>query len=176
MLAPLGHKVLGVVNYDHFYLDPALEDAWAAFVQRVVGRYYERVTRYATTSFLRAKLGPALVARGLVPHIYDTAEEAREGVRRPERVDRQGCAPRDAQWWPVGAAAPAFRLRSPRLCPADQRGRSGSAATDAGAAAATRALAKMSQHAMNIAAITGPMTKPLMPKIAMPPRVDISTT
>ena len=83
MLAPLGHKVRGVVNYDHFYLDPALEDAWASFVHRVVGRYYERVTRYGTTSFLRAKLGPALVARGLVPHIYDTAEEAREGVRRP---------------------------------------------------------------------------------------------
>ena len=83
LLAPLGHRVLGVVNYDHFYLDPALEDAWASFVQRVVGRYYERVTRYGTTSFLRAKLGPALAARGLAPQIYDTAEEARERLRGP---------------------------------------------------------------------------------------------
>ena len=29
---------------------------------------------------------------------------------------------------------------------------------------------------MNIAAITGPMTKPLRPKIANPPKVEISTT
>jgi TfoX/Sxy family transcriptional regulator of competence genes len=36
--------------------------------------------------------------------------------------------------------------------------------------------AKMPHTAMNIAAITGPITKPLMPKIAMPPSVEISTT
>jgi hypothetical protein len=35
---------------------------------------------------------------------------------------------------------------------------------------------KMSQNAINMAAITGPMTKPLRPKIAMPPSVEISTT
>jgi len=34
----------------------------------------------------------------------------------------------------------------------------------------------ISQAAMNIAAITGPITKPLRPKVAMPPRVEISTT
>jgi hypothetical protein len=35
---------------------------------------------------------------------------------------------------------------------------------------------KISQAAMNIAAITGPITKPLRPKIAIPPSVEISTT
>jgi hypothetical protein len=35
---------------------------------------------------------------------------------------------------------------------------------------------KISQNAINMAAITGPMTKPLRPKIAMPPSVEISTT
>ena len=34
----------------------------------------------------------------------------------------------------------------------------------------------MSQTAMNIAAIVGPMTKPLRPKMEMPPSVEISTT
>ena len=34
----------------------------------------------------------------------------------------------------------------------------------------------MSQAAMNIAATTGPITKPLRPKIAIPPSVEISTT
>lgn len=35
---------------------------------------------------------------------------------------------------------------------------------------------KIVQTAMNIAAIIGPITKPLSPKIAMPPSVEISTT
>ena len=35
---------------------------------------------------------------------------------------------------------------------------------------------KMSQAAMNMAAITGPMTKPLSPNVARPPNVEISTT
>ena len=34
----------------------------------------------------------------------------------------------------------------------------------------------ISQVAINMAAITGPITKPLRPKIAMPPSVEISTT
>jgi hypothetical protein len=34
----------------------------------------------------------------------------------------------------------------------------------------------ISQVAMNIEAITGPITKPLRPKIAMPPSVESSTT
>jgi hypothetical protein len=35
---------------------------------------------------------------------------------------------------------------------------------------------KMSQTAMNIAAITGPKTNPLIPKIEIPPSVENSTT
>ena len=35
---------------------------------------------------------------------------------------------------------------------------------------------KISQAAINIAAITGPMTNPLSPKVASPPSVEISTT
>ena len=76
-LAVLGHKVYGVVNYDHFVLDPQVEDAWAAMVRELVDRFYLNVTRYTTSGFLRAKLGPALTARGVAPHIYETAGEAR---------------------------------------------------------------------------------------------------
>jgi propionate CoA-transferase len=76
-LAPLGHRVYGVVNYEHFALDPELEDAWVAMVRGLVERYYINVTRYATSGFLRAKLGPTLADRGVAPHLYETAEEAR---------------------------------------------------------------------------------------------------
>ncbi len=80
-LAPLGHKVWGVVNYDHVTLDPQAEDEWAAMVSVLVDRHYIDVARYTTSGFLRAKLGPALAARGVAPHIYETAAEAQRAVR-----------------------------------------------------------------------------------------------
>jgi propionate CoA-transferase len=81
LLAPLGHKVYAVVNYDHFTLAPEIEDEWAAMVRMLVDRHYLNVTRYTTSGFLRAKLGPALAARGVAAHIYETADEARAHLR-----------------------------------------------------------------------------------------------
>jgi propionate CoA-transferase len=83
-LARLGHKVYGVVNYDHFVLDPQVQDDWAAMVRELVDRHYLAVTRYTTSGFLRAKLGPALAARGVAPHIFETAEEARRALEPPK--------------------------------------------------------------------------------------------
>jgi len=80
-VAPLGRKVYAVVNYDHFTIDPQLEDDWAAMVRTLVDRHYLNVTRYTTSGFLRAKLGPALAARGVAAHIYETAQEARAHLR-----------------------------------------------------------------------------------------------
>ncbi len=80
-LAPLGERVFAVVNYDHFQLDAEVEDAWAEMVRALMDRFYLNVTRYTTSGFLRAKLGPALAARGVAPHIYETAAEARAKVR-----------------------------------------------------------------------------------------------
>ncbi len=79
-LAPLGHKVYGVVNYDHFVLDAEVQDDWAAMVRELVDHFYLDVTRYTTSGFLRAKLGPALAARGVAPHIFETAGEARRAL------------------------------------------------------------------------------------------------
>jgi propionate CoA-transferase len=39
-------------------------------------KYFNRVSRYTTSAFLRMKLGDALERRGLPPHIYESAEEA----------------------------------------------------------------------------------------------------
>ena len=82
-LGPLGHKVRGVINYDHFALDPQIDDEWAAMVRELVDRHYIDVARYTTSGFLRAKLGPALAARGVAPHIFETADEARKAVQGP---------------------------------------------------------------------------------------------
>jgi propionate CoA-transferase len=77
LLAPLGHRVRGVVNYEHFALAPELETAWATMVHDLVERHYINVTRYASSGFERHKLGAALAAGGVAPHLYASADEAR---------------------------------------------------------------------------------------------------
>ena len=46
-----------IVNYDHFSIRPELTDAYAGMVQRLQLRHYDRVTRYAASGFLKARLG-----------------------------------------------------------------------------------------------------------------------
>jgi propionate CoA-transferase len=80
-LAPLGHKVYAIVNYDNFEIFPDVIDEYSAMVRGLVDRFYLGVTRYTTSSFLRAKLGDALKQRALAPHIYESAEEATTSLR-----------------------------------------------------------------------------------------------
>ncbi len=80
-LTPLGRKIYAIVNYDNFSLPPELVDAWTDMVKRLVERFYWGVTRYTTSGFLRVKLGDALARRGVVPHIYESAEEAHQHLR-----------------------------------------------------------------------------------------------
>ena len=76
MLAPLGRKVPAVVNYHGFDILDELIDTYATMIEGLMADFYSEVTRYATNTFLRAKLGDALTARRLAPHIFDSAEEA----------------------------------------------------------------------------------------------------
>lgn len=76
-VAPLGHKVYGIVNYNNFSVEPEVFDEFSNMISALVKTYYADVTRYATSGFLRMKLGESLTQRGLAPHIYETAAEAR---------------------------------------------------------------------------------------------------
>jgi propionate CoA-transferase len=80
-LAPLSRKVYAIVNYDNFEIFPDIIDEYSAMVRDLVDRFYSGVTRYTTSSFLRAKLGDALKQRALAPHIYESAEEATAHLR-----------------------------------------------------------------------------------------------
>lgn len=75
-LAPLGHRVDAVVNYDNFEIVPELLAPYSEMVQGLVERFYDNVTRYTTSSFLRLKLGEALEQRRVAPHIFETRDEA----------------------------------------------------------------------------------------------------
>jgi propionate CoA-transferase len=76
-LAPLGKRVYAIVNYDNFSIPPDLLDEYSAMVRSLTDRYYSGVSRYTTSGFLRIKLGEALEGRGLAPHIFESADEAK---------------------------------------------------------------------------------------------------
>ena len=84
-LAPLGHRVYAIVNYDNFSILPELLDEYSAAVRGLVDRFYSGVSRYTTSGFLRMKLGEALERRGVAPHIFESALEAQSDLRTLER-------------------------------------------------------------------------------------------
>ena len=81
VLRPLGRKVDAIVNYDNFFILPELVDDYADTVSYIVSSFYEKVTRYTTSAFLRMKLGDGLKARGFASHVYESREEARKGLK-----------------------------------------------------------------------------------------------
>jgi propionate CoA-transferase len=84
-LAPLGHRVYAIVNYDNFSILPELLDEYSAAVRGLVDRFYFGVSRYTTSGFLRIKLGEALEKRGVAPHIFESAAEARSDLHNLEK-------------------------------------------------------------------------------------------
>ena len=76
----IGERVKVIVNYDGFeIMEPAL-DAYTRMVEELSARYYSSIVRYGTGAFLRDKLGAAIRARGLAPHIYETRGEAEAAI------------------------------------------------------------------------------------------------
>lgn len=53
---PLRKRVDVIVNYDHFSIRPELIDEYGAMVNRLTERFYAQVTRYAASSFVKARL------------------------------------------------------------------------------------------------------------------------
>ena len=77
-LAPLGHKVGAIVNYERFQIAPELVDAYTAMVKELMDRHYTDVTRYTSNAFLRAKLGESFGKRLNDPHLFATIDEAQQ--------------------------------------------------------------------------------------------------
>ncbi|WP_425091835.1 acyl CoA:acetate/3-ketoacid CoA transferase [Tropicimonas sp. S265A] len=76
LCAPLGHRVDVIANYDGARIDEEVEDDWIAMVKAMEDRYYDTVTRYSGSAFMRLKLGDAF-AREVRAHVFETAAEAR---------------------------------------------------------------------------------------------------
>ncbi len=81
IVAPLGRRVDAIVNYDNFTILPDVLDGYTTMVKALVDEHYAQVSRYAASNFLRMKLGDAMKQRGLAPHIFESAEAARQDIR-----------------------------------------------------------------------------------------------
>jgi propionate CoA-transferase len=81
---PLNRKIYAIVNYDNFTIFPDVLDAYSDMVKDLVERFYSDVTRYTTSSFLRAKLGDSLSRRSVSPYIFESSEEALHHLRELE--------------------------------------------------------------------------------------------
>ena len=81
---PLDGPVDVIVNYDGAKIDEDVEDAYAAMVHWLEEEFYGTVTRYSGSAFMRMKLGQR-VRRDTQPHIFETADEAKEFLERNRR-------------------------------------------------------------------------------------------
>ncbi len=72
----IGRKVRAIVNYDAFQLDVQVEPFYSDFVDVIERKYFEKVSRYTTSAFMRLKLG-AVLKRSVAPHIFESQIEAR---------------------------------------------------------------------------------------------------
>jgi propionate CoA-transferase len=75
-LKPLGHKVAAIVNYERFSIAPELIDDYASMVKGLMDRHYTAVTRYTSSTFLRAKLRESFGKKVADPQIFKTRGEA----------------------------------------------------------------------------------------------------
>ncbi len=55
LLAPLHKKVSVIVNYDNFVLFPEMKEVYIDMVKNLADKYFSRLTRYTTSTFLRMK-------------------------------------------------------------------------------------------------------------------------
>ncbi len=82
-LRPLEQKVPAIVNYDNFSIAPDLLDSYVDMVRELADRFYSRVTRYTSSTFMRSYFGTAFRRHHTEPSLYASREEAISHLREP---------------------------------------------------------------------------------------------
>jgi propionate CoA-transferase len=90
MCTEVGHRVALIANYDGFHVDESLSSAYFMMVGDLQAKHYTTATRYATSAFMRTKLGAELASRHAGAHVFETQAEATEFLQRQRR---NGSAP-----------------------------------------------------------------------------------
>ena len=76
ILKPLNRRVVSIVNYDSFWVDPEIADHYLDAVRYIEDNYYLKVSRYTTNGFLRIKLSRGLEERRVTSNVMQNYVEA----------------------------------------------------------------------------------------------------
>ena len=89
----VGKRVGVVVNYDSFRINPDIRDDFADMARYMLENHYTTITRYATSAFMRMKLGEAFAERNVAPHVFESKQEAKDYLDREARQVPQVAVP-----------------------------------------------------------------------------------
>ena len=81
-LKPLGRRVVSIVNYDSFWVDPEIADKYMDLVRYVEDNYYLKVSRYTTNGFMRIKLSRGLEERQITSDVVKNYVEATKSLKK----------------------------------------------------------------------------------------------
>lgn len=77
LLGPVGKRVNAIINYERFEASPDIMPQYLDLVRHVEETYYDKVSRYTTSGFMRLKLGQELGKRHVSSDVYDSPTSAR---------------------------------------------------------------------------------------------------
>jgi propionate CoA-transferase len=72
----IGKRVGVFINYDSFRISEDTYDDYADMDRYMLEHYYTTITRFATSAFMRMKLGEAFTRRSIAPHVFEKKEDA----------------------------------------------------------------------------------------------------
>jgi propionate CoA-transferase len=80
-LKPIGRRVVTIVNYDSFWVDPDMADKYLDLVRYIENNYYLKVSRYTTNGFMRIKLTRGLEERQVTSGVARSYVEAAKSFK-----------------------------------------------------------------------------------------------
>ena len=85
----IGKRVGVFINYDQFRISEATYDDYADMDRYMLEHYYTKITRFATSAFMRMKLGEAFTRRNIAPHVFEKKEDAQAFLASLEEQSKQ---------------------------------------------------------------------------------------
>lgn len=82
LLGPVGRRVNAIINYERFEAAPEIMPQYLDLVRYVEETYYDKVSRYTTSGFMRLKLGQELGKRHVSSDVYDSPASARHHLEK----------------------------------------------------------------------------------------------
>ncbi len=80
VLKPLRRRVVAIINYDSFWVNPEIANEYMVLVKYIEDNYYIKVSRYTTNGFMRIKLSRGLDQHNATSSVVKNYTEATESL------------------------------------------------------------------------------------------------